>query len=124
MDTEDFHSYLGIIYEVSTADEVRLRWTVTKRVHQKRGLVHGGAHSSVVEAAASRGAALWWGDRGGVVGVSNHTDFLRPFGEGELTVSAAPIHRGQSQQLWEVRTTDGEQRLIARGQVRFQNLRA
>jgi len=36
--------------------------------------------------------------------------------------SAEPIHRGRRQQLWLVMITDGDDRVIARGQVRLQNL--
>jgi acyl-coenzyme A thioesterase PaaI-like protein len=35
---------------------------------------------------------------------------------------AEPVHRGRTQQVWLVRTEDAEGRLIARGQVRLQNL--
>jgi uncharacterized protein (TIGR00369 family) len=84
--------------------------------------VHGGVYCAVVESAASIGAAMWLGDRGKVVGVSNHTDFLRSVSTGRMTATATPIHRGRSQQLWQVEITDEQQRLVARGQVRLQNL--
>jgi acyl-coenzyme A thioesterase PaaI-like protein len=32
------------------------------------------------------------------------------------------VHRGRSQQLWDVETRDDGGRLVARGQVRLQNL--
>jgi acyl-coenzyme A thioesterase PaaI-like protein len=32
------------------------------------------------------------------------------------------VHRGRSQQLWQVEVTDASTRLVARGQVRLQNL--
>ena len=76
----------------------------------------------MVETAASIAAALWIGDRGKVVGVSNQTDFLRAVSEGELTAVATPIHRGRLQQLWSVEIHDEDERLIARGQVRLQNI--
>jgi uncharacterized protein (TIGR00369 family) len=59
----------------------------------------------------------------GCVGVSNQTDFLRATRDGVLVGSATPIHRGRTQQLWEVdvvREEDGK--LVARGQVRLQNI--
>lgn len=34
-----------------------------------------------------------------------------------------PIHRGRSAQVWLVETHDSEGRLVARGQLRVQNLR-
>ncbi len=41
---------------------------------------------------------------------------------GRLTARATPVHRGRLQQLWQVGITDEQQRLVARGQVRLQNV--
>ena len=62
------------------------------------------------------------GDRGHVVGVNNSTDFIRAAREGVLTAEALPVHRGRTQQIWTVTVTDAAQRLVARGQVRLQNI--
>jgi acyl-coenzyme A thioesterase PaaI-like protein len=35
---------------------------------------------------------------------------------------ATPIHRGRRQQLWVTTITDDNDRVVARGQVRLQNL--
>lgn len=104
------------------ADVVRLGWTVTPALHQPAGILHGGIHSWVVETIASVGAMTWLGERGQVVGVSNATDFYRAVTEGRLTSSGTPVHRGRSQQVWQVETRDDADRLVARGQVRLQNL--
>ena len=117
-------SELGFDYVEATPDKVVLAWQVTPQQHQPFGIVHGGVYCAAVESAASMGATLWFGARGRVVGVANHTDFLRSVSEGRLTATATPIHRGNLQQLWQVEITDGDQRLIARGQVRLQNLPA
>jgi uncharacterized protein (TIGR00369 family) len=79
-------------------------------------------HCSLVETAASIGASIWWGDRGRVVGVSNQTDFFRAMTDGVLSAVGTPLHRGRSQQVWQVLVTDTQERLVARGQVRLQNL--
>jgi uncharacterized protein (TIGR00369 family) len=116
---------LGIEYLETTPQRVVGRVMAGPQHHQPYGILHGGVYCSIVEDAASHGAGLNGLARGiaGVVGVSNQTDFLRSHSEGELRVEASPLHAGKSQQLWEVRITrasDGV--LIARGQVRFQNL--
>jgi acyl-coenzyme A thioesterase PaaI-like protein len=57
------------------------------------------------------------------VGVNNNTDFIRAMTEGRLDVLAEPIQQGRTQQLWQVlltRADDGK--LVARGQVRLQNV--
>ncbi len=106
-------------------DRVVMSWTAAEQHLQPYGIVHGGVHCSVVEASASVGAALWYGDRGRVVGVANHTNFLRAARAGaSLTATATPIHRGRSQQLWLVEVTDDDGRAVARGEVRLQNLAA
>ena len=113
---------LGIEIVEASGDKVVLTWTVGPHLHQPFGILHGGVHCSAVESAASMGAALWFGDRGTVVGVSNHTDFLRAVRDGVLTATATPIHQGRQQQLWLVNITDVDERLVARGEVRLQNL--
>ncbi len=103
-------------------DRTVLRCVVRPELHQPYGIVHGGVYCAAVETAASYGAAYWYGERGHVVGVSNQTDFLRAVREGTLTVVASPLHRGRLQQLWQVDITDDDGRLVARGQVRLQNI--
>ena len=59
-----------------------------------------------------------------VVGVNNNTDFLRAISSGTVYGTATPVHRGRRQQLWIVTIADSDDRLVARGQVRLQNLEA
>ena len=93
--------------------------------HTPWGVVHGGVYCAVVEAAASVGASAAVAAEGRfAVGVNNNTDFLRATTEGRLDVLAEPIQQGRTQQLWQVlitRADDGA--LVARGQVRLQNVR-
>lgn len=118
-----FVEHLGLEIDELTGDRVTARWTAAPHLHQPYGIVHGGVHCSVVETLASIGAATWLGDEGKVVGVNNNTDFFRAVSEGPLRSTGTPLHRGRSQQLWLVETHDAEGRLVARGQVRLQNLR-
>ncbi|MEV1145164.1 PaaI family thioesterase [Micromonospora sp. NPDC049799] len=122
--TGGFVALLGLEFDEVSGDRVVIRWRVRPDLHQPFGIQHGGVYCSVVETAASVGGSLWLGDRGQVVGVSNQTDFLRAVREGELTAVGTPVHRGRSQQLWQVEITDDTDRLVARGQVRLQNLSA
>lgn len=117
-----FFALLGLELDEISGDRVTIRWRVRPELHQPYGIQHGGVYCSVVETAASLGAGFWLGERGRVVGVANQTDFLRSVREGELIAVGTPIHRGRSQQLWQVEITDDQDRLVARGQVRLQNL--
>ena len=117
-----FVEHLGLEITEGTGDRVVGRWTAGEKHHQPVGIVHGGVHASVVETLGSVGATVWFGDRGTCVGVSNTTDFYRAVSEGELTSVGTPIHQGRSQQVWLVETHDADGRLVARGQLRVQNL--
>src|ERR1700733_12613890 len=98
---------LGLELDAADGDEVTAHWHVHGELLQPYGILHGGAHCSVVETLASVGAALWLGDKGKVVGASNSTDFFRPVTEGaDLRSVARPIHRGRTQQVWVVETVD------------------
>lgn len=118
---------LGVKVASADPDRVELLLTITEDHLQPAGLIHGGIHCTMVETAASIGAYLWFNTQqsGSVVGVSNSTDFLRGAGLG-TTVSAVatPVHRGRTQQIWLVEISAREGKLIARGQVRLQNMPA
>ena len=121
--TTGLFATLGFELDELTADRVMLTWTAGAQHLQPYGIMHGGVYCSAAETAASVGAALWFGDRGRVVGVANNTNFLRAVPTGERVVAVAtPIHRGRSQQLWQIEMHDTQERLVARSEVRLQNL--
>ena len=118
-------SALGFEYVELSGDRVVIRWTVAAHHLQPFSIVHGGVYCAAIESAASMAAFAWLNGRGHAVGVSNQTDFLRSVGVGStMTATALPIHRGRSQQLWQVEIVDQDGKLTARGQVRLQNLTA
>ncbi|MGW4334372.1 PaaI family thioesterase [Rhodococcus koreensis] len=117
-----FDALIGLEYLELGPDRVRARWTVTPDLQQPVGIQHGGVYCSVIESVASTAGTVWLGGRGHVVGVNNNTDFLRATREGTLTAEASPVHRGRTQQLWEVRITDEQDRLVSKGQVRLANI--
>ncbi|GAT10638.1 esterase [Mycolicibacterium novocastrense] len=121
-----FDTELGLTYLELGPDGGRAQLTVTDKLLQPYGIVHGGVYCSIVESLASVSAAVWLADNGGgnVVGVNNNTDFLRAISSGTVTAVSTPIHRGRRQQLWQITVTDDDDRLVARGQVRLQNMPA
>jgi 1,4-dihydroxy-2-naphthoyl-CoA hydrolase len=119
-----FTRLVGLRFEEASGDRVVLACPVTGDLHQPYGLVHGGVHATLAETAASVAGALWLGDRGKVVGVSNHTDFLRAVRGGELRAEATPLARGRTTQLWQVEIRDDQRRLVAHAKVRLQNVAA
>jgi uncharacterized protein (TIGR00369 family) len=115
-----FDGHIGLRLVEVTKDGVRAVFDIRPELHQPYGLLHGGVLATVVETVGSISGATWYG--GPVVGTSNHTNFLRATREGTLTAQSRPVHRGRTQQLWDVDITDEQERLVARGQLRVANL--
>jgi 1,4-dihydroxy-2-naphthoyl-CoA hydrolase len=121
---DGFDTELGLTYLEMTPDGGRAQLRITDKLLQPWGIVHGGVYCAVIESLASVSAHVWLSQNGGgtVVGVNNNTDFLRALRSGTVTAASTPIHRGRRQQLWLITITDDNDRLVARGQVRLQNL--
>lgn len=116
---------VGIEIEEAAADRCVLSLDIDDRHHQPYGIAHGGIYCTLVETAASVGAAVHAMENGlpGAVGVSNTTDFFRSHRTGKIRAVATPIHQGRSQQVWLVEITrESDGGLLARGQVRMHNL--
>lgn len=121
-DITGFDKLLGVELKEATGSRVVITCTVRPDLTQPYGILHGGVHCSLIESAASLGAALWFGERGNVVGVANHTNFLRATRDGTLTVTATPVQRGRTQQLWRVTVTNESGKDAATGEVRIVNI--
>jgi uncharacterized protein (TIGR00369 family) len=119
---DGFMACLGLNFSELSGEKVIATWTAGPQHHQIYGIVHGGVYASIVETLGSYGAGAWFGDKGKVVGVSNSTDFFRAVTTGEMVSTAYPLHQGRSSQVWVVETHDSEGRMVARGQLRVQNL--
>ncbi len=111
---------LGVRTVRASADEVVLEYDIDERHRQPYGIVHGGMHCTVVESACSIGAGLFATAHGrGVVGVENHTSFVRAARSGRVTVTALPITRGRRTQLWEATSRDEDGKVLSTGRVRL-----
>jgi uncharacterized protein (TIGR00369 family) len=124
--TAPFDTEIGLVFTELTPDGARAQLEIQPKLLQPMGIVHGGVYCSMIESMASVSAWAWLNARGGgsVVGVNNNTDFLRAISSGTVYGTTTPVHRGRRQQLWLVTITDADERVVARGQVRLQNLEA
>lgn len=115
----------GIELTEASSEFAAGRIEITENHQQPYGMVHGGVYCTLAETLASTGAAIWAVEQGfaGAVGVANKTDFLRATTGGVLIGEATPIHRGRTQQLWQVNITREEDgKLAAQSQVRLHNV--
>jgi uncharacterized protein (TIGR00369 family) len=101
-------------------DQVVVEYTVGPQHLQPYGIVHGGVHCGMVETVCSLGAGLDAMARGqAVVGLENHTSFIRAVRRGRVRVTAVPVTRGRRSQVWEATARDEEDRIVATGRVRL-----
>lgn len=115
-----FNDALGIRFTHASPDEVRAELALRPEHLQVYGIVHGGVYASLVETLCSVGAAISAGARGhSVVGLENHTSFLRAARGGLLQARAVPLTRGRRTQVWETTITDEAGKVAARGTVRL-----
>lgn len=118
-----FNDLVGIELDLLSRDRIEAHVDVTDDLTQPYGLVHGGVYTTLVETLGSiAGALRVLPDGDAVVGVSNSTDFLRSTRDGRIEAVCTPVHVGRTQHLWLTVCSDGEGRLLARGQLRVQVL--
>ena len=111
---------LGLVVVSATSDEVSATVEVGPSHRQPQGIVHGGVYAGIIETLASVGAALHAMAAGkNVVGLENHTSFVRAVRDGTLHATATPITRGRRTQLWEVVIRNDERAIVATGRVRL-----
>lgn len=121
--TTGLDGLLGVEHMELGPDKAVARFTITENHLQPFGIPHGGVYCTVHESTASTAGFIWFGGKGVVVGTNNSTDFIRQAKLGDtITVTATPIHRGRTQQLWHLDSVDQNDRLIAQGQVRLANI--
>jgi uncharacterized protein (TIGR00369 family) len=111
---------LGLVVTSATRDAVVASLEVKPSHRQPQGIVHGGVYATIIESLASVGAALDAMAHGKtVVGLENHTSFVRAARGGTLHARAVPITRGRRSQAWEVTIRNDADAIVATGRVRL-----
>jgi 1,4-dihydroxy-2-naphthoyl-CoA hydrolase len=129
--TEDFSDFvnanrggwntaMGLRFTKVTVDECVGEVTLGDQHRQPYGIVHGGVHTGIIEAACSTGAAMVaLARKQSVVGLENSTSFIAAARTGTLRVTAVPVTRGRRTQVWEAKVTDEAGKTLATGRVRL-----
>lgn len=117
---DGFNTALGLELLSASSEEVVAQLVVGPQHHQPWGIVHGGVYCAVVETVCSVGGQVSLGPSGGfVVGVDNHTSFLKATRNGVLRASARPLAKSKRTQLWEANVRNEAGELVATGRVRL-----
>lgn len=117
---ETLASHLGIELLEAGEDFLKGRLPVDTRTRSPGGTLHGGASLALAETLASWAASCCIDDsRKMCAGIEISANHIRGAGAGYVTGVARPQHLGRSSQVWEVRITDMQDRLVCIARATF-----
>ncbi|HVA54515.1 MAG TPA: hotdog fold thioesterase [Gammaproteobacteria bacterium] len=104
---------LGIRYTEVGEDYLKAVMPVDARTKQPAGILHGGASVALAETLGSTGANLVVDRKQKLcVGLDINANHVRAMRSGQVTGTARPLHIGGSTQVWEIRITNDEEKLV------------
>jgi 1,4-dihydroxy-2-naphthoyl-CoA hydrolase len=106
-------AHLGIQFTEIGDDYLVATMPVDHRTHQPMGLLHGGASVALAETMGSVGAFLSVDTRRfSIVGLEINANHIRSVKNGHVIGRATPLHMGRSTQLWDIRISDTDGKLV------------
>ncbi len=104
---------LGIRFIATGEDFLEAEMPVDRRTHQPRGILHGGASVALAETLGSVGASLTIDlTKFRCVGLEINANHVRSVSEGKVVGRAEPVHLGRSTQIWDIKITNEENKLV------------
>lgn len=104
---------LGIEITELELGKVTATMPVNGRTRQPFGILHGGASVALAETVASVGAyELVDKETEAVAGLEINANHVRPKSEGVVTATGTVLHKGKTTQVWDIKITDEQDRLI------------
>jgi 1,4-dihydroxy-2-naphthoyl-CoA hydrolase len=106
-------SHLGIEFTEVGEDYLAARMPVDERTIQPFGLLHGGASVALAETLGSVAASLIIDlSQKMPVGMEINANHIRPATKGWVTGVVRPVHIGKTSQVWEIRITNDDDKLV------------
>ena len=110
--------FVGIEFTAAGDDWLTARMPVNERTRQPYGRLHGGASMVLIEPVASvAGSATVDPAVKGVVGMEINGNHIRPAKDGFVQALAKAESIGRTTQVWTVRVTDEDDRLVCLGRM-------
>lgn len=111
-------THLGIRYTEIGDDYIRGTMPVDAHTKQPAGILHGGASAALAETLGSTGANLVVDRKTTLcVGLELNCNHIRAMREGQVTGTARPLHIGKTTQVWEIKITDEQNRLVCASRI-------
>jgi 1,4-dihydroxy-2-naphthoyl-CoA hydrolase len=97
-----------------TDTTVVARMPVTPRVHQPDGVLHGGASVALAESVGSAGAFIFLNEENVAIrGIEIAANHVKSVKDGYVYASAKILHKGRTMQLWQIKITNEEKKLVS-----------
>lgn len=94
-------------------DYVTASMPVNTTTHQPMGLLHGGASAALAETVGSVAGWLCINrEKQNCVGLELNCNHVKGKREGTVYATARPLHIGGSTQVWDIKITDEQEKLI------------
>jgi len=105
---------LNIEYIDYGKDYLVAKMPVTSKVYQPNGILHGGATVALAESVGSAASHLFFdNDKFEIRGIEISANHIKAIKKGFVFATAKIIHKGRTTQLWEIRVTNEENKLIS-----------
>lgn len=105
---------LGIEYIDVGENFLVAKMPVNSKVFQPDGVLHGGATVALAESVGSAASYVFLDAKQYVVrGIEISANHVRSVNEGEVFARAVLVHKGRTTQLWDIKVTDADDRLIS-----------
>lgn len=106
-------SHLGIVFSEIGDDFLAATMPINNKTMQPLGLLHGGISAALSETVGSS-AANYCVDqvKEYCVGLDINANHIRAVKMGLVTAIAKPLHLGRSTQVWEIKITSEDHKLI------------
>ena len=110
--------HLGIELLEAGEDYLQARMPVNAHTRQPAGMLHGGASVTLAETLASW-AATYCVDtsKHHCVGIEINANHVRPMAKGYVYGTARPVSLGKTLQVWEVRISNEQEKLVCISRV-------
>jgi 1,4-dihydroxy-2-naphthoyl-CoA hydrolase len=114
MSANTIANHLGIEFTEIGDDFIVARMPVDQRTHQPFGILHGGASVVLAETLGSIASFLCIKDpsKQHAVGLEINANHIRSVKTGFVYGKVTPVHVGRSTQVWDIRITNEENKLV------------
>jgi len=105
---------LDIEYVDFGKDFLIAKMPVSPKVYQPNGILHGGATVALAESVGSAASHIFTDvDNFEIRGIEIAANHVRSVKEGFIFAKASILHKGRTTQLWQIKITDAQDRLVS-----------